>query len=92
MKYTICSFLGDGSTNSTDETYIRVKTTVEKLIAEDGVNVFLFAGHSGFELLCLKAVTELKNKYPQIRRLYVRDEYKYIDYKLKEFVAKGRNV
>ncbi len=89
MKYIICSFFGHRNTPCTDAMYSLIKTTVEKLITEDGVNIFSFGSQSEFELICLKAVTELKKMYPYIRRLYVRAEYKYIDDENKEFVSKN---
>lgn len=47
------------------------------------VDTFLFGSKSDFDSLCLAVVTQLKDKYPHIRRVYVRAEYQYIndDYK-----------
>lgn len=87
MKYIICSFFGAKNGRCAEEAYPAVKTVVEKLITADGVNVFLFASQSEFELLCLKAVNELKNTFPNIRRLYVRAERGYVNDECKEFVA-----
>ena len=87
MEYIICSFFGDGNCFCTEEVKSTVKKTVEKLITENGVNVFLFASRSEFELLCLKTVTELKNMYPHVRCLYVRAERGYVNEEYKEFVA-----
>lgn len=88
MQYIVCSFFGDHNMNCTEEMYSRIKRTVETLITECGVDIFLFGSQNAFELLCLKAVTELKNTYTNIRRIYVRTEYKFIDDEYKKFVAK----
>ena len=88
MKYIICSIFGDVNVICGEDTLFRIKSTVEKLITEHGVGVFLFSGRSEFEMLCLKAVRLLKAEYPDIRLLYVRDEYKYANDEDREFVAK----
>lgn len=56
----------------------RLKEIVEDLIAEKKVDTFLFGSKSQFDKLCLAFVTDLKRKYPHIRRIYVRAEFPYI--------------
>ena len=48
----------------------KVVAKVEKLIIEQGAEEFVFAMISCFVDLCWVAVTELKEKYPQIKRIY----------------------
>lgn len=78
-KEHTCCFFGHRKINVTDELISRLKATVEGLITEKKVDTFLFGSKSEFDKLCLKVVTELKNKYPHIRRIYVRAEFPYID-------------
>ncbi|MBQ7902048.1 MAG: hypothetical protein IJ365_08825 [Clostridia bacterium] len=52
---------------------------VEGMILTDKVDTFLFGSKSEFDSLCLDVVTCLKEKYPQIRRIYVRAEFEHIE-------------
>ena len=64
-----CSFFGHRDTPQTEELKQRVRETVERLIVEEGVDTFLFGSRSKFDELCHMVVTELKEKYPRIRRV-----------------------
>ena len=64
-----CSFFGHRDTPQTEELKQKVKETVEQLIVEEGVDTFLFGSRSKFDELCHIVVTELKEKYPHIRRI-----------------------
>ena len=64
-----CSFFGHRDTPKTEELKQKVRITVERLIVEDGVDTFLFGSRSKFDELCHMVVTELKEKYPHIRRV-----------------------
>ncbi len=79
MKYYTACFFGHRKIAVTDELVIRLKEVVEDLIVREEVDTFLFGSKSQFDRLCLKVVTELKKKYPHIRRIYVRAEFPYID-------------
>ncbi len=59
---------------------------IERLIVKDGVSVFLFGSKSEFNNLCLEVVTSLKEKYPFIKRVYVRAEYPIITEDYKEYL------
>ena len=78
LKEYTCTFLGHRNTERTDELYKKVYSTAEKLITENGVKVFLFGSASRFNKLCYDAVTVLKEKYPHIKRIYVRGEFPHI--------------
>ena len=79
MQPNICCFLGHRSFIETEEMKRAVKQAVEKLILEEGVNTFLFGSKSDFDTMCLNCVTELKAKYPHVKRINVRAEYPDID-------------
>ena len=64
-----CSFFGHRDTEQREELKQKVRETVEHLIVEEGVDTFLFGSRSSFDELCYIVVTELKEKYPHIRRI-----------------------
>lgn len=63
--------------------------TVENLIKNKDVTIFLFGSKSEFDDLCYKIVTELKKKYPYIQRVYVRAEFPYIDESYKKYILES---
>lgn len=52
---------------------------IRELIVKLEVKTFLFGSKSEFDALCLDVVTELKEEYPDIKRIYVRAEFPYIN-------------
>ena len=64
-----CSFFGHRDTPQTEELKEKVRRIVVHLIVEEGVDAFLFGSRSSFDELCHIVVTELKAKYPHIRRI-----------------------
>ena len=84
-----CSFFGHRDTPQTDELKQKVRETVERLIVEEGVDTFLFGSRSKFDDLCHIAVTELKEKHPHIKRVYVRSQYPYIDKLYKDYLLES---
>jgi len=79
MKDKTCCFFGHRKINETEELKSKLIEVVEKLIVEKQVDTFLFGSKSRFNSLCLELVTEIKEKYPHIKRIYVRAEYPYIN-------------
>ena len=78
IEKTAC-FFGHRKIDATDELKTILYEEIEKLIIVDGINTFLFGSKSQFDDLCYKIVTDLKNKYPYIKRIYVRAEFEYIE-------------
>lgn len=74
-----CCFFGHRTINETDELRTKITEAAERLITDENVDTFLFGSRSEFDRLCLDIVTQLKEKYPHIKRTYVRAEYPYID-------------
>lgn len=74
----ICCFLGHRTINETKEMRGRLYKIIERLITEENVDTFLFGSKSRFDDVCLEVVTEIKEKYPHIRRVYVRSSFPYI--------------
>ena len=83
MQTKTCCFIGHRSINETEELKNKLTGIIENLIVEKQVDRFLFGSKSRFNSLCYETVTKLKEKYPHIKRVYVRAEYPYIpdDYK-----------
>ena len=74
MRSTCC-FIGHRTIEETEELKRGLQRTIERLICEAGVDTFLFGSKSRFDELCLETVTQMKEKYPHIKRIYVRAEY-----------------
>ena len=85
-----CCFIGHRTINETEELKSKLKGIIEKLIVEKQVDTFLFGSKSRFNDLCYEIVSKIKEKYPHIKRIYVRAEYpdineQYTNYLLEVF-------
>ncbi len=78
IEKTVC-FFGHRKIDVSDELKTVLYKEIENLIVDDEITTFLFGSKSQFDDLCYKIVSELKNKYPDIRRIYVRAESEFID-------------
>ena len=88
-KERTCCFFGHRKIDVTDELISRLRETVENLIVGKKVDTFLFGSKSEFNELSLQVVKELKEKYPHIRRVYVRAEFPYIDESYTEYLLQS---
>ena len=86
--YTCC-FFGHRTINETEELKSKLIEIIEKLIVDEKVDTFLFGSKSRFNSLCLELVTEIKEKYPHIKRIYVRAEYPYISEHYKNYLQES---
>ncbi len=86
MKTNTCCFIGHRAIFETEELKTQLYEIIEKLIVEKQVDTFLFGSKSQFNRLCLELVTEIKEKYPHIKRIYVRAEYPYISEHYKNYL------
>jgi len=85
-----CCFIGHRKVEDVERIRIVVQRVVERLIIERNIETFLFGSRSEFNSICYEVVSILKAKYAQIKRIYVRGEYQYIDDKYKEkYFLKG---
>ena len=84
-----CCFLGHREINITDELKENLRVVIEHLITEESIDIFLFGSKSRFDSLCQETVTELKEKYPHIKRVYVRAEYPYISEHYKNYLLES---
>lgn len=79
MQEHTCCFIGHRTINETNELKHKLSVNVERLITEKNVDTFLFGSKSRLNSLCLELVTKLKEKYPHIKRIYVRAEFPVIN-------------
>ena len=63
-----CSFFGHRKIKDTISLRNRVKNAIVNLIEHFGVSVFFFGSRSEFDTLCHEIVTDLRDKYPHIKR------------------------
>ncbi len=64
-----CVFLGHRAVDCDEHLKQKIKGVVENLIVYCGTTNFLFGSRSNFVSFCLNIVTELKLKYPHIKRI-----------------------
>ena len=88
MCKNTCCFIGHREITETKELKTKLEIIIEKLIVENSVDTFLFGSKSRFNDLCLEIVSGLKEKYPDVKRIYVRAEYKYINDDYKNYLLK----
>lgn len=79
MKENTCCFIGHRTINETEELRTKLTDAIEKLITDEKVDTFLFGSKSRFDSLCLEIVSNLKEKYSHVKRIYVRAEFPVID-------------
>ncbi len=87
MKERACCFIGHRNIKDTPTLRRRLSAIAEALIQDDGIDTFLFGSKSQFTSLCYEIITRLKDKYPHIRRIYIRAETPYIDTAYREFLS-----
>lgn len=89
MLNNTCCFFGHRTINETEELKAKITEEIERLITEKKVDTFLFGSKSQFDALYLKLVTFLKEKYPHIKRVYVRAEFPVISDTYKAYLLKS---
>ena len=89
IKLYTCCFFGHRKITETDELKSKLYNEIETLITYKKVHTFLFGSKSQFDDLCYKIVTELKEKYQHIKRIYVRAEFPYIDDSYKNYLLES---
>ena len=87
MENSVC-FIGHRKINVTSELRERLNVILSQLIEGGTVN-FIFGDHSDFNGLCYDAVTELKEKYPEIKRINFRKDYENTNDYTMQFLIMG---
>ena len=81
-----CCFVGHRKIEITDELGKRVCDYIENLIVNENVKVFLFGSRSQFDDLCYDIVSNLKERYSDIKRVYIRSQYELIDESYEKYL------
>ena len=81
-----CCFIGHRKINETEELKQKLAEIIENLIENENVDTFLFGSKSKFNDLCRHTVTELKKKYLNVKRIFVRAEYPYINDNYRDYL------
>ena len=61
---------------------------IENLIVNEKIDTFLFGNKSEFDSLCHKITTDLKEKYPHIKRIYLRSAFQHIPDRYEDSLLK----
>ena len=88
-KEKTCCVFGHRTVDVSEVLKEKIYEIAEKLVREKGIDTFLFGSGSRFDCLCLEAVTLLKEKYPHIKRIYVRAEFFCISDKYREYLLES---
>lgn len=89
MRDNTCCCIGHRTIRETEELKVRLQETLESLIVNQCVDTFLFGSKSRFNGLCLELVTKLKEKYPHVKRVYVRAEFPYISEEYQNYLLES---
>ena len=89
MKTKTCCFIGHRKIEITDDLKQKLYDYIENLIVNEKVEIFLFGSISMFDDLCYDIVNKLKEKYPDIKRIYVRSSYEEIDDFYKKYLLES---
>lgn len=81
-------FIGHRTIKKTEELIYSLKETIVTLINK-GVTTFLFGSMSEFNDLSWEVVTQLKQEYPSIKRIYVRSAYQWIDASYERYLLQS---
>ena len=73
-----CCIIGHRNFEKSKELELKVKGVVANLIEKENVTEFLFGSRSKFIDFCYDIITECRNDYPNIKRIFVRAEYPII--------------
>lgn len=77
-KEKTCCFFGHRKIDETEELKNNLYEIIENLIVDEKVDTFLFGSKSEFDRLCLKTITEMREKHSHIKRIYVRSAFQHI--------------
>ncbi len=83
-----CTFFGHRAIENSEKIKTKLLHIIEELVTKQGVDTFLFGSKSQFNTLCYEATGDIKKKYPNIKRIYVRAEYPLIDESYKAYILK----
>ncbi len=88
MENLVCCFIGHRKITETEDLKSRLWDLIENLIINKNVTTFLLGSKSEFNELCVNLLIQAKEKYPHIKRVYVRAEYPNINEQYKKYLLK----
>lgn len=74
-----CCFFGHRKIKQTQSMRKKLYDTIEHLIVVHKVDCFLFGSKSQFDTLCYETVSDIKSRFDDIKRIYVRAEFPNTD-------------
>lgn len=86
MEKNSCCFLGHKTINETQDLKDQLSDIIERLIVKEKIDTFIFGSKSRFNSLCYNIVTKIKEKYPHIKRIYVRGEFQDISNEYRQYL------
>ena len=89
MIENTCCFFGHRKIEDTPDLRTKIADIIEGLIVDENIHTFLFGSKSAFDSLCYDLVTKIKEKYPHIKRVYVRAEFPYIDENYRAYLLES---
>lgn len=76
--YNSCAVFGHSKIIISLELKEKLKSIFEELVINDNVGVFYFGGLGQFDDLCYQTISELKIKYPHIRRIFCVSDPRWV--------------
>lgn len=80
------AFIGHRRIPITENLKRNLYKETERILCAHGDTEFLFGSNSVFDELCLKTVTSLKERYPYLKRIYVRAAFQNINEFYEEYL------
>ena len=74
----VCCILGHRDFEKNDDLALKVRSTIIYLIEKENTTIFLFGSKSKFSDFCYDIITNLRNKYLDIKRIFIRAEFPII--------------
>lgn len=78
ILYNTCCVFGHRDITLDEKDRELLYNIFEDMIVNKNIYIFLFGGFGAFDDFCHQIITELKKKYPHIKRVYVCEDYKFI--------------
>lgn len=82
----IVTFIGHRKLQFDSSFRLQLKELLLSLIDDRNADTFLFGSRSDFNDLCLEVVSEIQKERPNIKRVYVRAEYPYINKDYEDYL------
>ena len=81
-----CCVFGHRKIAGKEELKVRLSAIFENLIINDNVDTFYVGSRSEFDDLCRDVLSDQKEKYPHIQRIYIRAEYPDINEDYRKYL------